>query len=68
MDIKINKNFTKKFGSKLINRQYFHRKTSRKTFFVSFEQLKKIKIKLKLKLKKYYVKFTRYYAQIFFRP
>ena len=25
--IKITKKFTKKFGSKVINRQYFHRKT-----------------------------------------
>ena len=24
---KITKNFTKKFGSKVINKQYFHRKT-----------------------------------------
>ena len=28
---KITKKFTKKFGSKVINRQYFHRKTGLKT-------------------------------------
>ena len=30
--IKITKKFTKKFGSKVINRQYFHRKTGLKCF------------------------------------
>jgi hypothetical protein len=29
--IKLTKKFTKKFGSKVINRQYFHRKTGLKT-------------------------------------
>ena len=30
--IKITKKFTKKFGSKVINRQYFHRKTRLKSY------------------------------------
>jgi hypothetical protein len=31
--IKITKKFTKKFGSKVINRQYFHRKTGLKIHY-----------------------------------
>ena len=31
--INITKKFTKKFGSKVINRQYFHRKTGLGSFF-----------------------------------
>ena len=33
---KITKKFTKKFGSKVINRQYFHRKTKLKCQFHLF--------------------------------
>ena len=36
--IKITKKFTKMFGSKAINRQYFHRNTRLQTFFTTIAQ------------------------------
>ena len=45
---KITKKFTKKFDSKVINRQYFHRKTGLK--WMSRHQKVKITFTLELKL------------------
>ena len=47
--IKITKKFTKKFGSKVINRQYFHRKTGLKTIIDVLSSMWKEDIHEKLK-------------------
>ena len=43
---KITKKFTNKFGSKVINRQYFHIKTGLKTFAYVFCTLTEIEVVL----------------------